>query len=102
MPEEMPGDYTRSKLMAEKRALEAAASGLPVVIANPTMPIGSHHRNLTPPILMLQYFLRRRIQMYLDFVVNLVDVRDVASGLVLVMERGRNGHRYILGGEDIS
>ena len=40
--------------------------------------------------------------MYLDFVVNLVDVRDVASGLVLVMERGRNGHRYILGGEDIS
>jgi len=40
--------------------------------------------------------------MYLDFVVNLVDVRDVASGLLLVMERGRNGHRYILGGEDIS
>ena len=101
-PDEMPGAYTRSKMIAEQLAFQAAASGFPVVIANPTMPIGSHHRNLTPPILMLQYFLRRRIQMYLDFVVNLVDVRDVASGLVLVMERGRNGHRYILGGEDIS
>jgi dihydroflavonol-4-reductase len=44
----MPGAYTRSKLMAEKRALEAAASGLPVVIANPTMPIGTTGRNLTP------------------------------------------------------
>jgi dihydroflavonol-4-reductase len=101
-PEEMPGAYTRSKMIAEQRAVQAAASGFPVVIANPTMPIGSHHRNLTPPILMLRYFLNRRIQIYFDFVVNLVDVRDVALGLLLVMERGRNGHRYILGGEDIS
>ena len=101
-PEEMPGAYTRSKMIAEQRAVQAAASGFPVVIANPTMPIGSHHRSLTPPILMLRYFLKRRIQIYFDFVVNLVDVRDVALGLLLVMERGQNGHRYILGGEDIS
>ena len=101
-PDEMPGAYTRSKMIAEQRAFQAAASGFPVVIANPTMPIGCHHRNLTPPVLMLRYFLSRRIQIYFDFVVNLVDVRDVASGLLLVMERGRNGHRYILGGEDIS
>jgi nucleoside-diphosphate-sugar epimerase len=51
---------------------------------------------------MLQYFLSRRIQFYLDFVVNLVDVADVAEGLMLAMERGRNGERYILGGENIS
>jgi dihydroflavonol-4-reductase len=101
-PDEMPGAYTRSKMIAEQRAFQAAASGFPVVIANPTMPIGAHHRNLTPPILMIRHFLSKRIQIYFDFVVNLVDVRDVASGLLLVMERGRNGHRYILGGDDIS
>jgi dihydroflavonol-4-reductase len=100
-PEEMPGAYTRSKMLAEQRAQEAAASGLPVVIANPTMPIGPHRR-LTPPTAMLHYFLNRRIQLYIDFVLNLVDVRDVAAGLVLAMERGRVGERYILGGQNIS
>jgi dihydroflavonol-4-reductase len=101
-PEDMPGVYTRSKMMAERRAMEAAAAGYPVRIANPTMPIGPHGGSLTPPTLMLQYFFNRRIQMYLDFVFNLVDVRDVAAGMLLVMERGQPGQRYILGGEDIS
>ena len=96
----MPGAYTRSKLFAEQRALQAAASGFPVVIASPTMPIGPHHGNLPPPTLMLQHFLNWRVQIYFDFVVNLVDVRDVAAGLLLAMKHGQNGHRYILGGED--
>jgi dihydroflavonol-4-reductase len=100
--DDMPGAYTRSKMLAERNALQAAAAGFPVVIANPTMPIGPHHGNLTPPTLMLQHFLERRLQFYLDFTMNLVDVRDVATGLRLVMERGQIGHRYILGGEDIS
>jgi dihydroflavonol-4-reductase len=99
--EEMPGAYTRSKLAAEQCALEAAASGFPVVVASPTMPIGND-RSLTPPALMLQYFMKHRIQFYLDFVVNLVDVEDVAEGLTLAMQRGRSGERYILGGENIS
>ena len=86
---------------AELVIIFGAAVGT-VVIANPTMPIGPHHGNLTPPILMLQYFHSRRIQIYLDFILNLVDVRDVAAGLVLAMERGQMGHRYILGGEDLS
>jgi dihydroflavonol-4-reductase len=101
-PDEMPGVYTRSKLRAEQLALQAAASGFPVVIASPTMPIGPHYGNLTPPTLMLRHFLNRRIQMYFDFVLNLVDVRDVATGLQLAMKRGQNGHRYILGGEAVS
>ena len=100
--EEMPGLYTRSKMLAEQLAMRAAASGFPVVIGTPTMPIGLHDHNLTPPTAMLRHFLRRRIQLYLDFIVNLVDVRDVAMGLVLAMERGQIGHRYILGGESIS
>ena len=88
--------------LAEQLALQAAASGFPVVIANPTMPIGPHYGNLTPPTLMLRHFLNRRIQLYFDFVLNLVDVRDVAAGLLLAMKRGQNGHRYILGGEAVS
>jgi dihydroflavonol-4-reductase len=51
---------------------------------------------------MLQYFLSRHVQIYLDFIMNLVDVRDVAAGLLLAMERGRTGQRYILGGENIA
>jgi dihydroflavonol-4-reductase len=100
--DEMPGPYTRSKLLAEQSALHAAATGFPIVIASPTMPIGPHQGNLTPPNLMLEHFLARRLQFYLDFTMNLVDVRDVAAGMVLAMRRGQIGHRYVLGGEDIS
>jgi dihydroflavonol-4-reductase len=102
LPEEMPGLYTRSKMLAEHAAVQAAAAGFPLVIGTPTMPIGPRDHNLTPPTAMLQHFLNGRVQMYLDFIVNLVDVRDVAAGLLLTMERGRAGRRYILGGESIS
>jgi nucleoside-diphosphate-sugar epimerase len=101
MADHMPGPYTRSKMLAEQRAMEAAASGFPVVIGTPTMPIGPHDHNLTPPVAMLRHFLNKRLQLYLDFIVNLVDVRDVAAGLVLAMESGQVGHRYIFGGEGI-
>jgi len=101
-PQQMPGVYTRSKMLAEQFAAQAAAEGFPLVIGTPTMPIGPHDHNLTPPTAMLRQFLHGRVQMYLDFIVNLVDVRDVAAGLVLAMERGQAGHRYILGGESIS
>lgn len=101
-PEQMPGVYTRSKMLAEQSATQAATEGFPLVIGTPTMPIGPHDHNLTPPTAMLRQFLHGRIHMYLDFIVNMVDVRDVATGLILAMERGRIGHRYILGGESIS
>ncbi len=99
--DDMPGPYTRSKLLAEKLAVQAAASGFPVIIGCPTMPIGPHDHSLTPPAAMLQHFLGERFQLYLDFIVNFVDVRDAAAGLVLAMEHGQIGHRYILGGESI-
>jgi dihydroflavonol-4-reductase len=101
-PQEMPGVYTRSKMLAEQFATQAAASGFPLVIGTPTMPIGPHDHNLTPPTAMLRHFLNGHVHLYLDFIVNLVDVRDVAAGLILAMEHGRIGHRYILGGESIS
>lgn len=97
----MPGAYTRSKALAEARAMQAAAEGFPVVIGTPTMPIGPHDSNLTPPSAMLRHFLDSRVQLYLDFIVNLVDVRDVAAGLILAMERGKVGGRYVFGGESL-
>ncbi|MCK1712556.1 MULTISPECIES: NAD-dependent epimerase/dehydratase family protein [unclassified Bradyrhizobium] len=95
----MPGAYTRSKSLAEHHAAKAAAAGFPLVIGTPTMPIGAADHNLTPPTAMLWYFLQKKVQPHLNFLVNLVDVRDVATGLVLTMERGRSGQRYILGGD---
>ena len=100
-PSDMPGLYTRSKLLAEQLAMQAASSGFPVVVGTPTMPIGPHDHNLTPPTAMLRHFLDGRLHIYLDFIVNLVDVRDVAAGLILAMEHGQAGHRYILGSESI-
>jgi dihydroflavonol-4-reductase len=100
--DEMPGVYTRSKKAAEDLALRAAAEGVPVVIANPTMPIGPHDYELTPPTTMIRHFLHHRIQVYVDFVINIVDVRDAAAGLILAMELGQVGQRYIFGGENTS
>ncbi len=97
----MPGAYTRSKAAAEHCARQAAAEGFPVVIGTPTMPIGPDDHNLTPPAKMLRHFLNCRIQLYLDVIVNLVDVRDVAAGLILAVERGQVGHRYVFGGESL-
>ena len=99
----MPGPYTRSKMLGDELAMQAAASGMPVIIGCPTMPIGPSDRNVTPPTAMLQYFLGKSFfQPYLDFIVNMVDVRDAAAGLILAMEKGRIGHRYLLGGDSLS
>ena len=95
----MPGAYTRSKSLAEHCAAKAAAAGFPLVSGTPTMPIGPVDHNPTPPTAMLWYFLQKKVQPHINFLVNLVDVRDVAMGLVLAMERGRIGQRYILGGD---
>jgi dihydroflavonol-4-reductase len=66
------------------------------------MPIGTHDHNTTPPTQMLQHFLGGGpLRFYLDFIVNLVDVRDVAHGLILAMEKGRVGNRYVLGGDSV-
>jgi dihydroflavonol-4-reductase len=94
---DMPGPYCRSKFLAEEAAREAAAGGLPVVIVNPTMPIGPGDDLLTPPSKMILGFLNGETPAYLDCEFNLVDARDVAQGQVLAAEKGRVGERYILG-----
>jgi len=99
--EDMPGPYTRSKRAAEQAALEAARAGLDVVIVNPTVPIGPGDRNRTPPAAMLAMFLQGRSPAYLECILNLVDVRDVAEGMILAGDKGRAGERYVLGGDNL-
>jgi dihydroflavonol-4-reductase len=98
---ELPGPYTRSKQHAEQVAMAAVRQGLDVVIVNPTLPIGASDRNLTPPSAMIYRFVNGSSPTFLDCVFNLVDVRDVAVGMVHAAQRGRSGERYILGGENI-
>jgi dihydroflavonol-4-reductase len=98
---DMPGPYCRSKFLAEQAALTAAAAGCPVVVVNPTLPVGPGDHRLTPPTRMLLDFLNGTNPAYLDFHMNLIDVRDAALGHVLAAERGRPGERYILGGENL-
>jgi len=99
---QMAGPYTRSKHRAESAALNGAGKGMHVVIVNPTVPIGLGDRNMTPPAEMLKLFLSGGSPFFLDCVLNLVDVRDVASGMIAAAERGRAGERYVLGGENIA
>ncbi|ANK82885.1 MAG: hypothetical protein TEF_20320 [Rhizobiales bacterium NRL2] len=93
----MPGAYTRAKYRAEQFALRRVAEGAPIIAVAPTMPLGPGDANLTPPTRMLLEFLQGRNPAFLDFEVNLIDVREVAEGHVLAAERGEPGVRYVLG-----
>jgi dihydroflavonol-4-reductase len=99
---DMAGPYTRSKHQGESAALAAAGKGMDVVVVNPTVPIGPGDRNRTPPAEMLELFLSGGSPFFLDCVLNLADVRDIAAGIVLAGERGRSGERYVLGGENVA
>jgi dihydroflavonol-4-reductase len=97
---DMIGPYKRSKFLAERVAEEYAARGLPVVIVNPSNPIGPWDVKPTPTGRMVLDFLRGRVFATLDTGLNLIDVADVARGHILAAERGRPGEKYILGNEN--
>jgi dihydroflavonol-4-reductase len=99
---DMPGHYKRSKFMAEQAALEAARAGAPVVIVNPSTPIGALDFKPTPTGRIIADFLNRRMPAYVDTGLNIVDVGDVARGHLLAAERGRIGEKYILGGQNLT
>jgi dihydroflavonol-4-reductase len=100
--QDIRGAYKRSKFLGERVALEAAGNGIPVVIVNPTAPIGDHDWRPTPTGKIVVDFLRRKMPAYVDTGLNVVDVRDVAAGHLLACEKGRCGERYILGGENLT
>jgi dihydroflavonol-4-reductase len=99
---DMAGDYKRSKFLAEQAALEFAASSFPVVIVNPTAPLGDHDVKPTPTGAIVADFLKGRLPAFIDTGLNIVDVRDVAQGHLRALESGRPGERYILGSENLT
>ena len=99
---DMIGHYKRSKFMAEQVAMEAARSGVDVVIVNPTTPIGERDIKPTPTGRIVVDFLKRKFPAYVETGLNLVDVTECARGHVQALEKGRAGERYILGGENLT
>ena len=100
--EDMKGAYKRSKFLAEQTALEFARGGLPVVIVNPTAPVGGHDVKPTPTGKIVLDFLKGDMPAFIDTGLNLVDVGDTARGHLLAAEKGRQGERYILGCENLT
>ncbi len=99
---DMAGPYKQSKFQAEQVALEYARTGLPVVIVNPTTPVGEHDVKPTPTGKTIVDFLRGAMPAYIDTGLNVVDARETAEGHWQACERGRVGERYILGSENLT
>jgi dihydroflavonol-4-reductase len=100
--DDMIGAYKRSKFLAERVAERWVQRGLPVVIVNPSTPVGELDAKPTPTGQFLVDFIARRMPAYVDTGLNLIDVRDVAEGHLLAAERGAVGERYILGHRNVT
>src|SRR6202521_3201638 len=100
--EEMVGHYKRSKWMAEKEALGAAKSGLPVIVAMPTTPVGPWDWKPTPTGKIILDFLNGKMPGYVETGLNFVGVEECAAGHLLVAGKSKVGHRYPLGGENLT
>lgn len=96
------GHYKMSKAMAEMVALRAAARGLPLVITHPTTVIGAGDCRPTPSGSMIQHYINGHMKVFVEMAQNVVDVRDVALGHVLALEKGAPGERFVLGGDNLS
>ena len=101
-PSTLSNDYKISKFQAEKIALEMHGRGLPVVIVNPSTPIGPRDIKPTPTGKIVLDFLHGKMPAYLDTGLNLIDVADCARGHILAEEKGKPGERYILGNKNMS
>ena len=101
-PRSLHGHYKQSKFEAEREALRLAGEGIPVVVVNPTAPVGPWDVKPTPTGRIVLDFIRRKIPAYLATGLNLVDVTDVSAGHILAMEQGQIGQRYILGNRNVT
>src|SRR5438046_2803575 len=88
--------------MAQQVAVEAARSGMDVVVVNPTTPVGERDIKPTPTGRIVVDFLKKKFPAYVDTGLNLVDVTECARGHAAALEKGRSGERYILGGENLT
>jgi len=99
--EQMSGHYKRSKYLAEQEVARLARAGLPVVIVNPSAPVGARDIKPTPTGQVIVDFMKGRMPAYIETGMNLIDVDDVAMGHLNAMEKGRIGERYILGNRNL-
>lgn len=99
--DQMAGHYKRSKYLAEQEVLKLAKEGLPVVIVNPSAPVGAGDVKPTPTGQVIVDFMKGRMPAYIETGMNIVDVDDVAAGHLLAMQKGRIGERYILGNKNL-
>src|SRR5437879_7822636 len=99
--QEMVGHYKRSKWMAEREALNAAKSGLPVIVAMPTTPVGPWDWKPTPTGKIILDFLNGKMPGYVETGLNFVGVEECAAGHLLVSDKGKIGERYLLGAENL-
>lgn len=97
---QMRNPYKHSKWKAEQVALELARKSHPIVIVNPSAPVGPRDAKPTPTGGFILDFLSGEMPAYLETGLNWVHVRDVAVGHILAAEKGRVGQRYILGNKD--
>ncbi|NET55312.1 MAG: NAD-dependent epimerase/dehydratase family protein [Symploca sp. SIO2E6] len=100
--EQLVGHYKKSKYLAEQEAKQAAQTGQDVVIVNPSSPIGPWDLKPTPTGDIIVRFLRRQMPFYVDTGLNFIDVRDVAWGHLLALNKGKSGQRYILGNQNLT
>jgi dihydroflavonol-4-reductase len=100
--QEMVGHYKRSKWMAEREVLNAAKSGLPVIVAMPTTPVGPWDWKPTPTGKIILDFLNGKMPGYVETGLNFVGVEECAAGHLLIAEKGKVGERYLLGGENLT
>lgn len=98
----MIGHYKRSKYDAEQVAFHFARRGLPIVIVNPSTPVGPGDAKPTATGRIITDFLTGRMPAYVDTGLNLVAVEDVAEGHLLAEQHGLNGRHYILGNQNLS
>jgi dihydroflavonol-4-reductase len=99
---DMIGHYKRSKFLAEQWVCEQARGGMPIVIVNPSTPVGPGDVKPTPTGRLVMDAATGRMPAYVDTGLNIVHVDDVAAGHLLAHEHGRSGERYILGGTDLT
>ena len=99
---EMVGQYKRSKWLAEKEALNAAKSGLPLIVVMPTTPVGPWDWKPTPTGKIILDFLNGKMPGYVETGLNFVGVEDCAAGHLLAAEKGKIGERYLLGAENLA
>lgn len=99
---EMVGQYKRSKWLAEKEALNAAKSGLPLIVVMPTTPVGPWDWKPTPTGKIILDFLNGKMPGYVETGLNFVGVEDCAAGHLLAAEKGKIGERYLLGAENLT